>query len=47
MQWQRESAGLVRKEQYRYRDIGVIVSDMNVYGDYLEQAFEELRDSGV
>ena len=31
---------LVRKEQYRYRDIGVIVSDMNVYGDYLEQAFE-------
>ena len=31
---------LVRKERYRYREIGVIVSDMNVYGDYLEQAFE-------
>ena len=31
---------LIRKERYRYREIGVIVSDMNVYGDYLEQAFE-------
>ena len=31
---------LVRKEKYRYREIGVIVSDMNTYGDYLEQAFE-------
>ena len=31
---------LVRKERYRYREIGVIVSDMNAYGDYLEQAFE-------
>ncbi len=31
---------LVRKENYRYRDIGVIVSNMDVYGDYLEQAFE-------
>lgn len=30
---------LVRKEKYRYREIGVIVSDMNTYGDYLEQAF--------
>lgn len=31
---------LVRTEGYRYRDIGVIASDMNVYGDYLEEAFE-------
>lgn len=34
---------LVRKEKYRYREIGVIVSDMNTYGDYLEQAFELYR----
>ena len=31
---------LVRKEGYRYREIGVIVSDMSAYGDYLKQAFE-------
>lgn len=31
---------LVRKECYRYREIGVIVSDMSAYGDYLKQAFE-------
>lgn len=31
---------LVRKQGYRYREIGVIVSSMDVYGDYLEQAFE-------
>lgn len=30
---------LVRKEGYRYRDIGVIAGDMEVYGSYLEQAF--------
>lgn len=30
---------LVRTQNYRYREIGVIVSDMNTYGDYLEQAF--------
>lgn len=30
---------LVRKAGYRYRDIGVIVSSMDVYGDYLQQAF--------
>lgn len=30
---------LIRKEGYRCRDIGVIVSNMDVYGDYLEQAF--------
>ena len=30
---------LVREEGYRYRDIGVIVSNMDVYGDYLEEAF--------
>lgn len=32
---------LIRRENYRYRDIGVIVSNMEVYGDYLEQAFGE------
>ncbi len=31
---------LVRKENYRYREIGVIVSDMNAYGDYLKRAFD-------
>lgn len=31
---------LVRREGFRYRDIGVIVSNVDVYGDYLEQAFE-------
>lgn len=31
---------LVRKEHYRYREIGVIVSDMNAYGDYLKRAFD-------
>lgn len=31
---------LVRKEGYRYRDIGVITSNMDVYGDYLKEAFE-------
>ena len=30
---------LVRMEGLRYREIGVIVSNMDVYGDYLEQAF--------
>lgn len=30
---------LIRKEGYRYRDVGVIVSDMSAYADYLEQAF--------
>lgn len=35
-----EIRALVRKEGLRYRDIGVIVSNMEVYGDYLEQAFE-------
>jgi ATP-dependent helicase/nuclease subunit B len=29
----------VRLEGLRYRDVGVIVSNMDVYGDYLEQAF--------
>ncbi len=32
---------LVRKENLRYRDIGIIVSDMETYGDYLEQAFAQ------
>lgn len=31
---------LVRREEYRYRDIGVIVSNMEAYGEYLEQAFD-------
>ena len=35
-----EIRALIRKEGYRYRNIGVIVSNMDVYGDYLEQAFE-------
>lgn len=30
---------LVRTEGLRYREIGVIVTDLNGYGDYLEQAF--------
>ncbi len=30
---------LVRKEGLRYRQIGVIVSDMDTYGDFLERAF--------
>lgn len=34
---------LIRKERYRYREIGVIVSDMNVYGDYLEQALKHME----
>lgn len=28
---------IVREKNYRYRDIGVIVSDMNTYADYLEK----------
>ena len=35
-----EIRALIRRDGYRYRDIGVIVSNMDVYGDYLEQAFE-------
>lgn len=31
---------LVRKEGMRFREIGVIVSNMDVYGDYLKRAFE-------
>lgn len=31
---------LLRADGYRLRDIGVIASDMEVYGDYLKQAFE-------
>ncbi len=34
---------LVRKEGLRYREIGVIVTDLNGYGDYLEQAFTRLK----
>lgn len=32
---------LVRKEGYRYRDIGVIASNMDVYGEDLKRAFEQ------
>lgn len=31
---------LVRKKGFRYREVGVIVSNMEVYGDYLEEAFD-------
>jgi len=31
---------LVRQRGYRYRDIGVIVGNIDIYGDYLEEAFE-------
>lgn len=31
----------MREEGFRCRDIGVIVSDMEVYGDFLKQAFEQ------
>lgn len=32
---------LVRKEELRFRDIGVIVSNMDTYGDALERAFSQ------
>ena len=32
---------LVRKKGYRYREIAVIASDMNVYADEIEKAFEK------
>lgn len=35
-----EARRLIRKEGLRYREIGVIVTDLNGYGDYLEQAFD-------
>ncbi|MGN1167427.1 MAG: PD-(D/E)XK nuclease family protein [Lachnospiraceae bacterium] len=35
-----EIRALVRKSGYRYRDIGLIASSMDAYGDYLEEAFE-------
>ena len=34
---------IVRTTGCRYREIGVIVSNMDVYGDYLERAFERYR----
>lgn len=34
---------LVRTTGCRYREIGVIVSNMDVYGDYLERAFERYQ----
>ena len=34
---------LVRTEGIKYREIGVIVSDMNTYGEYLEQAFSKFQ----
>ena len=30
---------MMREDRYRLRDIGVIVSDMDVYADHLKQAF--------
>lgn len=36
-----EIRALIRKEGYRCRDIGVIVSNMDIYGDYLMQALKE------
>lgn len=35
-----EIRALVRKGGYRYREIGLIASGMDAYGDYLEEAFE-------
>ncbi|MGN0333698.1 MAG: PD-(D/E)XK nuclease family protein [Lachnospiraceae bacterium] len=35
-----EIRALVRKGGYRYREIGLIASSMDEYGDYLEEAFE-------
>lgn len=35
-----EIRAMVRKNGWRYRDIGVIVSNMDAYGDDLEEAFE-------
>lgn len=32
---------IVREKGFRYRDVGVIVSNMDVYGDYLEEAFAD------
>lgn len=37
---------LVRREGYRYRDIGVIAGDMELYGDYLTEAFEQYQIPG-
>lgn len=34
---------LVRTKGYRYRDIAIIVSDMNTYGNYLEKVFEQYQ----
>lgn len=34
---------LIRKEGYRYREIGVIAGDMELYGDYLTEAFEQYQ----
>ena len=34
---------LVRTKGYRYRDIGVIVSNIEVYGDDLGQAFDSTK----
>lgn len=34
---------LIQTWQYRYREIGVVVSDMTAYADYLEQAFAKYQ----
>ena len=32
---------LIRKKEYRYREIAVIASDMNLYADEIEKTFRE------
>lgn len=34
---------LVREEGMRYREIGVVATDLNGYGDYMEEAFAKYR----
>lgn len=35
-----EIRALIREKQWRYREVGVIVSDMETYADYVREAFE-------
>lgn len=36
-----ENTFLIRKKEYRYREIAVIASDMNLYADEIEKTFRE------
>lgn len=36
-----EDTFLIRKKEYRYREIAVIASDMNLYADEIEKTFRE------